>query len=221
MTTRLKIFASAGALCLLFVTAVWAAAAGAGDVPAANPGTGTGAGMEAAGTKAVAMKQPDPAESAAEDAAEAAREQAGRDLIEGAEPAGEESGMSTNLLKGLYRNWVSTTPDAGDPDLRTRLYGCGPRKIFEHAKSLAAKRRGWKIIDADVDTGILKVEAKTFLFRFVDDVIIRVNPAPGGGTQLDMESRSRVGIGDLGTNARRVSDFLKGLDEVARNNGEM
>lgn len=134
---------------------------------------------------------------------------------------GEEPGMSTNILKGLYRNWVSTTPDAGNPDLRTRLYGCGPGKVFDHVKKLAGKRRGWKIVEADLDDGILKIEARTLIFRFVDDVTIRVHPAPGGGTLLDMESRSRVGVGDLGTNARRVSNFLKRIDEIVRKNGEM
>jgi len=135
--------------------------------------------------------------------------------------ADEEPGMSTNIVKGLFRNWVCTKPDAGNPDLRTRLYAGGPKKIFNHAKDLAAKRRGWKIVDADVDAGILKIEARTLVFRFVDDVVIRVNPAAGGGTSLDMESRSRVGKGDFGTNARRVSKFLKRMDEIVRKNGEM
>lgn len=135
--------------------------------------------------------------------------------------AQEEPGMSTNIVNGLFRNRVGTTPDASNPGLRTRLYAGGPKKIFDYAKKLAEKRRGWKIVETNLDAGVLKVEAKSRIFRFVDDVIIRVHPAPGGGTLLDMESRSRVGKGDFGANARRVKSFLNRFDEIVLTNGEM
>ena len=93
--------------------------------------------------------------------------------------AQEEPGMSTNIVKGLFRNRVCTTPDAGNPDLRTRLYAGGPKKIFDYARTLAGKRRGWKIVDANLDDGVLKIEARTRIFRFVDDVIIRVRSGAG------------------------------------------
>ncbi|MDP3938419.1 MAG: DUF1499 domain-containing protein [Deltaproteobacteria bacterium] len=135
--------------------------------------------------------------------------------------AQEEPGMSTNIVNGLFRNRVCTTPDAGNPGLRTRLYAGGPKKIFDYAKTLAEKRRGWKIVDTNLDEGILKVEARSRIFKFVDDVVIRIHPAPGGGTLLDMESRSRVGKGDFGANARRVKSFLNRIDEIVLTNGEM
>ncbi|MFQ5458741.1 MAG: DUF1499 domain-containing protein [Myxococcota bacterium] len=140
---------------------------------------------------------------------------------EKAPPEKRGRGMSTNLIKGLYTNWVRTTPGSDNPDLRTRIYAAAPKKIFERARALASKKSGWKIVKADKKAGVLKIEARTRVLRFVDDVIIRVRPADGGGSLVDMESRSRVGLGDFGTNARRVSGFLKSFDAAVESSGEM
>jgi uncharacterized protein (DUF1499 family) len=132
-----------------------------------------------------------------------------------------ERGMSTNIIKGLYRNYVRTTADASNPGLRTRTYAGAPGRIFERAKRLAADQSGWKIVGADRDRGIIRVEARTRLFKFIDDVTITVRAATGAGSLVDMESRSRIGLGDFGTNARRVIGFLRKLDDRIRASGEM
>ena len=114
-----------------------------------------------------------------------------------APPEKQERGMSTNLIKGLYRNWVRTTPGSDNPDLRTRIYAAVPKQIFDRARELASRRRGWKIVEENADAGRLRIEARTRILRFVDDVTIKVSPSEGGGSLLNMESRSRVGLGDL------------------------
>jgi uncharacterized protein (DUF1499 family) len=58
----------------------------------------------------------------------------------------------------------------------------------------------------------IHIEAHTFLFRFVDDVVVRLRRVPEGEDVLaDVRSRSRVGRGDLGANARRIRDYLADL----------
>jgi uncharacterized protein (DUF1499 family) len=142
-------------------------------------------------------------------------------LAGGAPEARAERGMSTNVIKGLYTNYVRTTANAGNPDLRTRTYAAAPERIFKRAKELASKQSGWKIVGVDRDRGMIRVEARTRLLKFVDDVTITVRPAAGAGSLVDMESRSRVGLGDLGTNARRVIGFLRKFDDRVRASGEM
>ncbi len=142
-------------------------------------------------------------------------------LAADAPEARAERGMSTNIIKGLYRNYVRTTANASNPDLRTRTYAGDPGRIFERAKTLAADQAGWKIVGADHDRGIIRVEARTRLLKFVDDVTITVRAAAGAGSVVDMESHSRFGLGDLGTNARRVIGFLRKLDDRVRASGEM
>jgi uncharacterized protein (DUF1499 family) len=48
---------------------------------------------------------------------------------------------------------------------------------------------------------------------FSDDIVIRAREAGDGGTLLDVRSASRVGLGDVGTNARRIRDFLARLQD--------
>ena len=51
----------------------------------------------------------------------------------------------------------------------------------------------------------------TFWFRFKDDVALRVSAVPDGTSRVDMRSVSRLGRSDLGTNARRIREFLADL----------
>jgi uncharacterized protein (DUF1499 family) len=50
----------------------------------------------------------------------------------------------------------------------------------------------------------------TFWFSFKDDVLIRLRPADGG-SRVDVRSLSRVGGGDVGTNAKRIRADLDAL----------
>ena len=54
----------------------------------------------------------------------------------------------------------------------------------------------------------------SFWFGFVDDFIIQIRPREGK-TRIDVRSKSRVGVSDLGANARRVRDFLSKFGEEA------
>lgn len=77
-----------------------------------------------------------------------------------------------------------------------------------------ARERGWEIVTVDTGQGILEAVATSRFFRFKDNVIVRVRPlSEGGGAMVDMRSISRVGVSDVGANARRIRDFLQDLRE--------
>lgn len=60
-----------------------------------------------------------------------------------------------------------------------------------------------------VDGGYLHAEARSLVFRFVDDVEFLVED----DRELVVRSASRVGEGDLGVNGRRVADIRERLAE--------
>jgi len=97
------------------------------------------------------------------------------------------------------------------PDLKTLVLGLPPEQA--HALALdAARRMGWEIV-ADVPAeGRIEATDTTFWFGFKDDIVIRITPA-GNRSLVDIRSVSRVGISDVGTNARRIRDFLKRLEQ--------
>lgn len=79
------------------------------------------------------------------------------------------------------------------------------------ARALAAARAsGWEIVAADSAAGRIEATATTGWFGFKDDVVIRVTPE-GGGSRVDVRSVSRVGMSDVGANAKRIRAYLKRL----------
>lgn len=79
-----------------------------------------------------------------------------------------------------------------------------------------ARERGWKVALARPEEGRVEAVDTVSLFRFQDDVVIRIQPGPGGLTsEVDVRSVSRVGRSDLGVNANRIRNFLKDLQAAA------
>jgi uncharacterized protein (DUF1499 family) len=80
-----------------------------------------------------------------------------------------------------------------------------------YVKALAtAKLQGFTIVSQDAGTMRIEGYAESFWFGFKDDFVIQVTPLANGG-QVDMRSTSRVGISDLGANAKRIEAFLTAL----------
>lgn len=95
------------------------------------------------------------------------------------------------------------------PDIKTVTLEAAPAQAFEQALA-AAEAQGWEIVASVPDEGRIEATDTTFWFGFKDDVVIRLTPE-GAGTKLDVRSSSRVGMGDVGTNAKRISDYIAAL----------
>ena len=93
-------------------------------------------------------------------------------------------------------------------DLRTVRLAESPAQVAQRAAALA-RERGWDVAVAEADR-VEATDTSTF-FRFKDDVVVRIRPAPGGGSLVDMRSISRVGGSDVGMNAKRVRAYLSDL----------
>ena len=95
------------------------------------------------------------------------------------------------------------------PELNTLTLNLTP----EHAFGLAlatAQRLGWRIVTAVPTEGRIEASDTTFWFGFTDDIVIRITPS-GKSSLVDIRSVSRVGLSDVGTNARRIRLFLREL----------
>ena len=93
-------------------------------------------------------------------------------------------------------------------DIRTVRLAVPPAQAVRRAAALA-RERGWETALVDEDN-VEATDTSTF-FRFKDDVVVRVRPAPDGGSLVDMRSISRVGGSDVGVNAKRIRSFLADL----------
>ena len=103
------------------------------------------------------------------------------------------------------------------PDMATMVLQKSP----EHAFGLAletAQRMGWNIVAAVPTEGRIEASDTTFWFGFTDDIVIRITPS-GNTSLLDIRSVSRVGLSDVGTNARRIRIFLRKLADISASDG--
>lgn len=74
----------------------------------------------------------------------------------------------------------------------------------------AVRKKGWTIVAADGERGRIEATDTTFWYGFTDDILVRVS-ADGTGSRVDVRSKSRLGRGDFGTNARRVRAYLAAI----------
>lgn len=146
--------------------------------------------------------------------------------------------ISTNLedWPRFYRLTVRDDNLAAIPDLgRPELAALPPRERWkavhrEHYGDIAtirvpwsveetvararalAEEYGWDVVTTDPEIGIVEAVDTSFFFRFKDNVVVRVRPVSGdSGSIVDMRSISRVGVSDVGVNAKRVRRFLEDL----------
>ena len=103
------------------------------------------------------------------------------------------------------------------------------RKFYPNLKSLeiektalamlpdiidAARYAGWTVTAINMQAGLVEATDTTSVFRFVDDIVIRIRPIGPNTTVLDIRSKSRDGKGDLGANAARIERFAYELGRI-------
>lgn len=97
------------------------------------------------------------------------------------------------------------------PDIRPLTLPMPVEAAFDRALE-AAREMGWEIVATDRAAYRIEATATTPWFGFKDDVVIRVRRSELGA-RVDVRSVSRVGRSDVGTNARRIREFLTRLEE--------
>lgn len=98
----------------------------------------------------------------------------------------------------------------GYPDIAPIIIERSPEAVLGSARVLA-EERGWEVANVDPAAGTMEATAFAGYIRFRDDVIVQVTPIADGSTRVDMRSVSRVGVSDLGYNAKRINEFLGAL----------
>ena len=106
---------------------------------------------------------------------------------------------------------VAVQQRAAFPDIKPLVLPMPVGTAFERALQ-TARNMGWDIVEADARNGRIEAMARTFWFGFTDDIVVRITPMPGN-SRIDVRSVSRVGLSDIGTNAKRVRAYLRRISE--------
>ena len=118
---------------------------------------------------------------------------------------------------GVYPAKFAALQEAAYPTIAPLEFDASPRTAYREALKLIEKRK-WQVVDemppAGRRDGTIEAVARTPIMGFHDDVVIRVSPADGGGSRVDVRSASRYGFNDFGTNAKRVTALLADIDDA-------
>jgi uncharacterized protein (DUF1499 family) len=123
-------------------------------------------------------------------------------------------------LVWAYATWpfindVETGKTPEYPDLRPKLYASSEATVAKAAEEAIAHLPRWTIVGSGrgVAGHSIQALAATRTFRFKSDVTIRIR-REGSWTYVNVRSKSRIGKGDFGQNARNIREFLEELDRV-------
>jgi uncharacterized protein (DUF1499 family) len=125
--------------------------------------------------------------------------------------AGAIVGALIVLRVGLAFVWptindVRTGATAEYPDIQPQRFSKPADQVFAAALA-TAREMDLEITSQSPEKGEIQAVATTRVFRFKDDVTITI--ARDG--VVNVRSKSRIGKGDLGANARRIRDFQSAL----------
>lgn len=130
-------------------------------------------------------------------------------------------GMHQRLVSEVQEEAETTeaSKDMVYPTLQPLYFDDAPQELASLAENLMADR-GWEIVTATPETGDIgdsiqiEATATSGWFGFKDDVAVRIR-TEAGITRVDMRSTSRVGLSDLGANAKRVYGLMMELQDKA------
>ncbi|WP_166422031.1 DUF1499 domain-containing protein [Paraglaciecola sp. 20A4] len=96
------------------------------------------------------------------------------------------------------------------PELITQKYPQDTEQLFDAAEA-AVNGLGWELVNADKSLGLIEATDTTGWFGFKDDVVVRIRTT-GEESYLDIRSKSRVGMSDLGKNAERIHTLIDAIN---------
>ena len=122
--------------------------------------------------------------------------------------AEQQRGASANALE--IDNDVIAKQQTAYPDLQTLRSTMSIDAAFDRALQVATDM-GWEVYHQDRNAGVIEAVDTTAIMAFKDDIVIRVR-SNAQGTLLDLRSVSRVGMGDIGANAKRIRAFQQAFE---------
>lgn len=108
-------------------------------------------------------------------------------------------------------NDVATGDTPAYPDLQPQRFNQPQQRILDAAVQVMGSLKGWRV--AEQSESEVRAVRTTRLFRFKDDITLRVLPDGDDWFRVHVRSKSRVGKGDFGQNARNIRELQAALSQ--------
>lgn len=112
--------------------------------------------------------------------------------------------------RDLTTNHAATSPTASNEALRPVESKLSIAELAGLVESTVDTMPHWELTEKveQPNTIVISLVRTTSIMRFQDDITVSIN-ATDAGSELNAESRSRVGRGDLGQNPRNLAELLE------------
>lgn len=123
--------------------------------------------------------------------------------------------VTLDMRRSSATNGPAYPPDAAAiqkaayPEIVPIVLAVPPAEAFKKVDAVATAL-GWDVVARAPNDGRLEAVATSEWFGFQDDISIRIRP-DGKGSRIDIRSKSRSGMSDLGVNAQRIRQFNERL----------
>ena len=124
----------------------------------------------------------------------------------------QSPGVLARLKIFLTTHQAEINRDPLLPELMSPHFNRTAAELFAQLPAVA-EAQGWQISASDKTQYRLQLVVSSALFKFKDDLDIRVK-AEGDGSYLLAQSRSRVGRADFAANSKHLQLLLKALESA-------
>jgi uncharacterized protein (DUF1499 family) len=114
-------------------------------------------------------------------------------------------GENTNPLE-YNIDKLASVQTAAYPKVKTLITDLNISDAHARAKSVI-ESMGLELVNSDASNGIIEATETTTIWGFKDDLVVRITEQEDS-TAIDLRSVSRIGMSDLGANAKRIEKFL-------------
>ncbi|AEF54558.1 DUF1499 domain-containing protein [Marinomonas posidonica] len=125
--------------------------------------------------------------------------------------------LNVNFIRSSNENDLAYNPDWAPiqkkhyPNVKPVFTPESKQQVYYVVADLV-QDRGWDVVAKYPAAGMIEATARTPIFGFRDDVVIRILQVDNDKVRIDMRSCSRVGRGDYGVNAQRIESFMTDLN---------
>jgi len=130
-------------------------------------------------------------------------------------------GVSWVVMGWPWLDRVETGRTPEYPDLEVREYRQAETEVAQAAMDAVAGLSGWALVGTagGREGVVIRTQAVPPILRIASEVTIRIR-RQGNATLVSVTSASRLGLVDLGRNARHVRRFLRALDTELTGRGK-
>ena len=139
----------------------------------------------------------------------------GKAFYDNKAPMTSPPGFLTRFIFYMGTNIAETSDNPKMPEMKTPEFSESSEDVFSATKK-ALPELGWTIETIDETNKEIKAIVTSKLFKFKDDIKVKIQTNTSGKTTFYAYSKSRVGLGDMGANQLHITLLVERIRHLLK-----